>query len=167
MAGDDHKGIRRDSVKDGGRPASGLLTMPNGVRLQTWFLGIIAFGIILFLLVQAQFILISLVIAIILFSLTSDAINSIARLGIGRLRVPMVLASVVALVLVTAGLLTLTAVVLAQANTVVLTVLEYAEPAQRAVADLFAWMGADVEAAVGAQLLAAACEQARDATLLT
>ena len=41
--------------------------------------------------------------------------------------------------------------------------------AKRALARAFIThlVGADVEAAVGAQLLAAACEQARDATLLT
>ncbi|MAO00339.1 MAG: AI-2E family transporter, partial [Roseovarius sp.] len=40
---------------------------------------IIAFAVVLFLLVQARFLLISLATAIILFSLTSDAITSIAR----------------------------------------------------------------------------------------
>ncbi|MFN6979568.1 MAG: AI-2E family transporter, partial [Gemmobacter sp.] len=51
---------------------------------QTWFLGVIALGVVLFMLVQAQFILISLVIAIILFSLTVDAINWVAGVRFGR-----------------------------------------------------------------------------------
>ncbi|HIC64777.1 MAG TPA: AI-2E family transporter, partial [Paracoccus sp.] len=52
--------------------------------MQTGFLGIIAFGLLLFMLVQARFILISLAIAIILFSLTTDAIMGISS----RLKVP-------------------------------------------------------------------------------
>ena len=51
-------------------------------RLQTGFLGIIAFALLLFLLVQARFMLICLAIAIIIFSLTSDAIGAIARRGV-------------------------------------------------------------------------------------
>ena len=45
---------------------------------------IIAFAVVLFLLVQARFLLISLATAIILFSLTSDAISSIARCASAR-----------------------------------------------------------------------------------
>lgn len=118
------------------------------IRLQTWFLGIIAFGVILFLLVQARFMLISLVIAIILFSLTSDAIHSIAKVRIGGLRIPTTLASIVALGILTAGLVMLTLLVLSQANTVVHTVVQYTYPAQRVVAKLFSWMGANVEASM-------------------
>jgi hypothetical protein len=50
-------------------------------RLHLWMLGVVAFAVLLFLLVQAKFILISLAIAIILFSLTSDAIGFIAARG--------------------------------------------------------------------------------------
>ena len=46
-------------------------------RLQTGFLGVIAFGLILALLVQARFILDCLACAIIIFSLTSDAISAL------------------------------------------------------------------------------------------
>ena len=49
------------------------LSVFNAQKIQMWFLGIIAFAVILFLLVQAKFLLISLAIAIMLFSLTSDA----------------------------------------------------------------------------------------------
>lgn len=47
-------------------------------QLTNLLLGIIAFALVLLLLVQARFVLISLAIAIILFSLTSEAINAIA-----------------------------------------------------------------------------------------
>lgn len=148
MAERTNESTRHDAATEQEHLATGGLSLPRGLRLQSWFLGIIAFGVILFLLVQAQFMLISLVVAIILFSLTSDAINSIAKVRIGGFRIPMVLASIVALGILVAGLVTLTLVVLSQANTVVLTVVQYTDPAQRVVADLFAWMGADVEAAV-------------------
>ena len=116
--------------------------------LHNWLLGIIAFGIILFLLVQAQFILISLAIAIILFSLTVDAINSIARLRVGNWRITNWLASMFAVVLISGGLLTISVIILAQANTILSTTLTYADQAPRAIAGLFSWMGEDVEAAV-------------------
>lgn len=121
-------------------------------QLTNLLLGIIAFALVLFLLVQARFVLISLAIAIILFSLTSEAINAIARLQIGPVRVPNWLASLAALVLIASGLFTASAVLLAQANEVVTMILAYAGPAQKAIAGLFGWMGADVEAAVLASI---------------
>ncbi|MDP2086393.1 MAG: AI-2E family transporter [Gemmobacter sp.] len=117
-------------------------------RLQVWFIGIIAFAVILFLLVQAKFLLISLAIAIILFSLTSDAISSIQRLRFGEAKFSIWVASFLAVALIAGVLITLSALILTQANTVVFTVMQYADPAQRALANLFAWMGADVEQAV-------------------
>ena len=124
------------------------LTFSEKFRLQTWLMGIIAFAVILFLLVQAKFILISLAIAIILFSLTSDAINSISRLRIGRLRITNWLASIAAVFLIASGLLMLAGLVITQINTVLSTTLAYTDDAQRAVARLFLWMGEDVEASV-------------------
>lgn len=117
-------------------------------RLQVWFIGIIAFAVILFLLVQAKFLLISLAIAIILFSLTSDAISSIQRLRFGEAKFSVWVASFLAVALIASILITLSALILTQANTVVFTVMQYADPAQKAVANLFSWMGADVEQAV-------------------
>lgn len=117
-------------------------------RIQAVTLIIIAFAVVLFLLVQARFLLISLATAIMLFSLTSDAINFIARIRIGPLRIPNWLASVAALVMISAALLTLTSIVLAQVNTVMTTTLTYAERAPFAIASLFAFMGEDVQAAV-------------------
>lgn len=129
-------------------PLSARLSFGEKFRLQTWLMGIIAFAVVLFLLVQAQFILISLAIAIVLFSLTSDAINSIQSMKIGNLRVTNWVASVAAVVLIASGLLTLAGLVISQINTVLTTTLAYTEDAQRAIARMFAWMGEDVEASV-------------------
>lgn len=117
-------------------------------KVQTWFLGIIAFAVILFLLVQAKFLLISLAIAIMLFSLTSDAISYFQQLRIGSAKVSIWIASMLAVLMIAAILISASAILLTQANTVVVTILQYADPAQRAVAELFSWMGADVENAV-------------------
>lgn len=117
-------------------------------RLQTLFLGIIAFVLLLLLLVQARFVLIALVIAIILFSLTSEAINSIARLRIGPARVPNWLASLVALVAIAGGLMWVSVMVTSQVNEVLAVALSYAERSQQAVAELFAWAGPRFEAAI-------------------
>ncbi|SIO54474.1 Predicted PurR-regulated permease PerM [Rhodovulum sp. ES.010] len=117
-------------------------------RPEVWFLGIIAFAVILFLLVQAKFLLISLAIAVMLFSLTSDAIEYLLRLRIGKARFSVWAASALAVALIAAVLISVSAVILSQANAVVFTTLQYAEPAQRAVAEMFGWLGADVEEAV-------------------
>ena len=117
-------------------------------RVQTGALVIIAFAVVLFLLVQARFLLISLATAIVLFSLTSDAINFIARLKIGPIRIPNFIASVVALLLISATLLTLSSIILSQVNTVLATTVTYAESAPSAIAAMFAWLGEDVQTAV-------------------
>ncbi|MBY6162675.1 AI-2E family transporter [Mameliella alba] len=117
-------------------------------KAQTWFLGIIAFAVILFLLVQAKFLLISLAIAIMLFSLTSDAINYFQRLRIGSARVSIWIASILAVMLIATILISASLIIIAQANTVVVTTLQYTGPVQQTVADLVGWMGADVETAV-------------------
>ncbi|MFU8865090.1 MAG: AI-2E family transporter [Rhodobacterales bacterium] len=117
-------------------------------RIQTTALIIIAFAVVLFLLVQAQFLLVSLATAIVLFSLTSDAINSIARIRIGPFRIPNWLASIAALLLISAALLTLTSIILSQINTVLSTALAYTERAPFAIAALFSWLGEDIEASI-------------------
>lgn len=124
------------------------LSFGEKFRLQTWLMGIIAFAVVLFLLVQAKFILIALAIAIVLFSLTSDAINSIAALRIGQLRITNWVASAAAVFLIASGLLTLAGLVISQVNTVLTTTLAYTEDAQRAIARMFSWMGEDVERSV-------------------
>ena len=120
----------------------------NAARVQTGALLIIAFAVVLFLLVQARFVLISLATAIILFSLTSDVINFIARQRVGPFRIPNTLASIAAMLLIATALLILTSVLLAQVNTVLVTTLSYTERAPSAVASLFAWLGEDSEMAV-------------------
>ena len=117
-------------------------------RIQTTALIIIAFAVVLFLLVQAQFLLVSLATAIVLFSLTSDAINSIARIRVGPFRIPNWLASIAALLLISAALLTLTSIILSQVNTVLSTALAYTERAPFAIAALFSWLGEDSEASI-------------------
>ncbi|MDG3041312.1 AI-2E family transporter [Roseicyclus marinus] len=117
-------------------------------RLQTGALVIIAAAVILFLLVQARFMLTSLAVAIIVFSLTSDAISYISRLKVGPLRIPNWLASLAAVLLISTGLFMLSSLVLSQVNTVLSTTLTYTERAPGAVADLFAWMGPEVETAI-------------------
>ncbi|NDR55718.1 AI-2E family transporter [Aliiruegeria sabulilitoris] len=119
---------------------------PN--RLQLWFLGIIAFAVILFLLVQAKFILISFSIALMLFSLTSGAIGYLQTLRIGQARLSVLLASILAVSLIAAVLISLSVLVLTQTNVVVSTVLQYSGPAREAVAEIFGWIGDDAEAAV-------------------
>ncbi|MFI0395933.1 AI-2E family transporter [Paracoccus jiaweipingae] len=116
-------------------------------RLQTGFLGIIAFALLLFLLVQARFMLIALAIAIIIFSLTSDAIGAIARQ-----RVPNWLATVAALVLITGGVLWGAATVVSQVNQIVYTSIGYAEQIQRALPGLLKWLSPDARAAIEAAM---------------
>lgn len=120
----------------------------SATRLQTGALLIIAFAVVLFLMVQARFVLISLATAIILFSLTSDVISFIARQRIGPFRIPNALASIAAILLITAALLVLTSILLAQVNTVLVTTLSYTERAPSAIASLFSWMGEDSETAI-------------------
>ncbi|MCZ0812741.1 MAG: AI-2E family transporter [Pseudomonadota bacterium] len=135
-------------TKDDDKLARGQGETESDARVRTTALVIIAFAVVLFLLVQARFLLISLAVAIILFSLTSDVIRLIARQRIGRFAFPNWLASIIALVLISAALLVLSSILLAQLNTVIFTTVSYAERAPEAVASLFAWMGEDVEQAI-------------------
>ena len=110
-------------------------------RLQTGFLGLIAFSLLLFMLVQAKFILISLAIAIILFSLTSDAIHAIST----RLRVPNWLATTLALIGIALGLLWVSTTIVAQVNEVVFLAISYAERAQAALPALAERLGPEAQ----------------------
>lgn len=120
----------------------------DNAHVRTVALVVIACAVILFLLVQARFILISLAAAIILFSLMSDAIDAIARLRVGPVRIPKWLASLVALALVSSALLILVATILSQVNTVATVTVSYADQSGQAIAQLFGWMGEGVEQAV-------------------
>lgn len=110
-------------------------------RLQTGFLGLIAFSLLMFMLVQAKFILISLAIAIILFSLTSDAIHAIST----RLRVPNWLATTLALIGIALGLLWVSTTIVAQVNEVVFLAISYAERAQAALPALTERLGPEAQ----------------------
>ncbi|MDO5643236.1 MAG: AI-2E family transporter [Paracoccus sp. (in: a-proteobacteria)] len=112
-------------------------------RLQTGFLGVIAFALLMFLLVQGRFVLICLAIAIIIFSLTSDAIGAIARQ-----RVPNWLATALALFLIGSGLLWASATVVAQVNQVVSTSISYTEQFQAALPSLLEWLGPEAQQTV-------------------
>ena len=96
--------------------------------------------------------LISLASAIVLFSLTSAVINFIARQRLGPFRVPSFVASLVALIIIAAALMTASGILLAQINTVVSVALAYAEQVPRAVASLFAFMGETTETAIETSL---------------
>jgi len=128
------------------------LSIIDRYRLQTWFLGIIAFAVILFMLVEARFILISLVIAIILFALTADAITAFSRLRIGSWKITNWLASMAAFTLIAVVLLTLSGIVISQVNTVVTTTLTYTDQAIAAMARLAGWISPEAEATVEASI---------------
>lgn len=110
-------------------------------RLQTGFLGIIAFSLILFLLFQARFVLICLAIAIMLFSLTADAIQAIST----RLRVPNWLATTLALIGITLGLIWLSTTIMAQINEVVGRAIAYTESVQVALTALIERFGPEAQ----------------------
>ncbi|MCW1932420.1 AI-2E family transporter [Pararhodobacter zhoushanensis] len=124
------------------------LSVVDRYRLQTWFLGIIAFSMILFMLVAARFILISLVIAIILFAMTADAINAFSRLRIGSWKLTNWVASMAAFTLIAVLLLTLSGLVISQVNTVVTTTAAYTDQGITAIARLAAWFSPEAEAMV-------------------
>lgn len=119
-------------------------------RLQLWLLGIIAAVLVLIVLVQGRFFLIPLAIAILLFGLTSAAIDMLTRVRIGGFAFPSWLASIVTVLAVAALLLGLFGIASAQINAIVATSAAYIERGEQAIAVLFAWLGDDVAAAVEA-----------------
>lgn len=120
-------------------------------RLERWFLGAIVAAIVLVLLIQARFFLVPLAIAILLFSLTSAAIDRIAQLRLGPVAIPNWLASVTAVSLIAALLMALFGIVSAEIDGVLANVPVYTERGQVVVARLFTLLGDDVaEAVLGA-----------------
>lgn len=111
--------------------------------LQTGFLGIIAFAVLLFMLVQAKFLLITLAIAIIIFSLTSDVIAAFARL-----KVPTWFATTLALVAISIGLLWAATTLIAQMSEIVTVSITYSERAQAQLPELLEWLGPNAREAV-------------------
>ena len=122
--------------------------------VQAIALVIIASAIAIDVLVQARFLFITLIVAIIIFSLTSDVINFIARQRIGPLHIPNWLASLGGLVFISAALLMLTSILISQINPVLVTTLRISESAPAAVAALFSWMGTEIEASILSSLQA-------------
>ncbi len=110
-------------------------------RLQTGFLGLIAFALLMFMLAQASFILICLAIAIILFSLTSDAIQAISS----RLKVPNWLASTLALIAITLALIWLSTTIMSQVNVVIGRAISYTESVQTALSTLTERFGPETQ----------------------
>lgn len=115
-----------------------------GSSLQRWFIGLIMAAIVLVLLAQARFFLIPLVIALLLFTLTSAAIERISRIRFGSAAIPTWLASIFAVAAIAAVLLALFGIISAQIDTVLTTALNYSERAQEALAAMFAWLGEGV-----------------------
>ena len=105
-------------------------------------------AIVLVLLIQASFFLIPLVIAILLFSLTSAAIDRIAQLQFGFFAVPAWLANVTAFSLIVPVLIVLFGFVSSEIAVVLATLPAYMEHGQVAVAKLFALLGNDVAQAM-------------------
>lgn len=96
----------------------------------------------------ARVFVIPLAIALLLFALTSAAIDMLTRIRIGRVAVPGWLASVVVVLAVAALLLGLLGVVLAQIDAIVATSSTYIDRGGQALSLLFAWLGDDVAAGV-------------------
>ena len=127
-------------------------TLSPAERLRTISLTIIAGAVVLFFLASAQFVMIALATSIILFSITSDVINFIAKQKIGVLRIPPWAASIAALALIAIALIILSTVLISQVNSVVGITLSYTDRAPAAIAELFAFMGPDVKSSILATL---------------
>ncbi|KFI34191.1 hypothetical protein CG51_04855 [Haematobacter missouriensis] len=123
-------------------------SLEDRLRIQTWALTIIAFGVAVFLLWVGSSILISLAFGIILFSVTTATIDQIARLRLGRFYFPRWIAVVLAVTLLSFCLILLAVVVVNEVNRLITTMLLYSDAAINAVARLFAWLGPEATSAV-------------------
>lgn len=126
-------------------------TIMDRLRINTWALFIIAFGTLVAVLVAGRLILISLLLATIVFSLTSQVIRRIAGLRVAGYGMPGWLAYTFAFLIITMGLIGAAVVVVSQINGLVLSMVVYSEVASQAVASLFEWAG---DGAVGEVLAA-------------
>lgn len=107
-------------------------------RLRTWFLGIIALVLVLFVLVQGRFILASLVFALLIFSLTAQAMSFVSRIKFGSWRITNWLASIVAWMVIALALLVVSALFVSQANYVVSQAASLTNQSVRKLSDLAA-----------------------------
>lgn len=121
---------------------------PLADRAVQGLIAIIATGVVLVVLIQGRFFLIPLAIALLLFSLTSAAIEFISRMRIGSFYLPNWLASVVAVLLIASALIALFGMATAQIDSVMVVAPGYADRMQEAVAALFVWLGDDVAQSV-------------------
>lgn len=126
-------------------PLTGVL---DRMRVQTWALFLIAFAATVGLLVAGRFILMSMVLAAIIFSLTLGVIERIARLRIGGYGLPAWLCYTAAFLLITIGLVTASIFVVSQINGLIVSMIAYSDMASQAIAQLFDWMGQGAAAEV-------------------
>jgi predicted PurR-regulated permease PerM len=111
--------------------------------LHTWFLGIIAAGIVLVLLVEGRSFLIPLVVALLVFVLITAMIDFFAALKFGRFRVPVWLATIATFVTVAATLRALLAIVSQQMATVPDQVPAYLDQMRTMLLQSLSWLGQD------------------------
>lgn len=121
---------------------------PAGGAEHGWPLVAIAVILAFAVLWLARVFLIPLAIALLLFALTSAAIDMLTRIRLGRFFLPGWLASVIVVLAIAALLLGLLGVVLAQIDAIVATSSTYIDRGGQALSLLFAWLGEDVAAAV-------------------
>lgn len=126
-------------------PAIGLL---DRLRIQTWALFIIAFGTLVAVLVAGRFILMSLVLAAMVFGLTLGIIERISRIRLGGYGLPRWLSYTVAFLLITVGLVGAAIFVVSQINGLIVAMVAYSEVATLAIAQLFGWIGEGATAEV-------------------
>lgn len=119
-------------------PTIGLL---DRLRIQTWALFIIAFGTLVAMLVAGRFILMSLVLAAMVFGLTLGIIERISRIRLGGYGLPRWLSYTVAFLLITVGLVGAAIFVVSQINGLIVAMVAYSEVATLAIAQLFGWIG--------------------------
>jgi AI-2 transport protein TqsA len=118
------------------------------VMWQQWFVGLAIAGIALAILVQGRFFLIPLAIAVLLFSLTSAALERIARLKIGSVTMPHWLASLIGILVIIAAMLAVFRMIAGQIDALIAAGPLYVERGQELVTSMFAWLGEDAAAGI-------------------
>ncbi len=113
---------------------------------------VVSGAILLVILVQGRFFLIPLVISVLTFTLLSATVDWVAKLRIGRLFFPFWLANLVAILLFTAALMAMFAVLSFQIDAIVAAAPRYADRVQSMVANLFLWLGDDIRVSVSRAL---------------
>ncbi len=126
---------RKDSATMiGHRSRSGIVPSAHTHRLQRIVLWLVAMMIVLTLLVHARGFLLPLVVAVLVFSLTSALIDRILRLRLGAIRIPNWVASTVSVCMVGTVLLILASILSEQIDRAIMIVPAYVERAQAMLA---------------------------------